>query len=155
MDGGDIRLRNGGGSGLMDLDISAPVRAGQLLLATSNVQLDLTVALDKIKTGNFLTEHAARAFIAGYRAHDLVYVGSGGLSDDSSSVRGSAKAGTLDVEIELTLTPVDEDWDAMREVELVGSAGFGKVTIPIPGIGTVDNLVVDIDAKLKVTRQGN
>jgi len=41
----------------------------------------------------------------------------------------------------------------MSEVEIVGSAAFGKVTIPIPGVGTVDDLVVDIDAKLKVSAQ--
>jgi len=153
MDGSDVRLRNGGGSGLMDLDVRAPVRSGQLAVTTAKVHLDLTVALDQVKTGNFLTEHAARAFISGYRAHDLVYAGSGGLSTDTSSISGRAKAGTLDVEIELTLKPVDEDWDAMSELEIVGSASFGKVTIPIPGVGTVDDLVVDIDAKLKVSAQ--
>ena len=110
MDGGDVRLRNGAGSGLMDLDVSAPVRGGQLMLSAAHISLDLTVALDKMKTGNFLTEHAARAFIAGYRAHDLVYAGTGSHSGASSTVRGPAKAGAVDVDIELTITPVDSDW---------------------------------------------
>lgn len=153
MDGSDVRLRNGGGSGLMDLDVSAPVRAGQLLLGSADIRLDLTVALDQVKTGNFLTEHAARAFIAGYRAHDLVYSGAGGWAKDASQVRGSAKAGSLDVDIELSIKPVDTDWDAMSEIELIGSAAFGRVTIPLPGVGTVDDLIIDIDAKLTVTRQ--
>ena len=55
MDGADVRLRSAQGSGFMDLDVTAPVRAGQLRLAGDDLHLDLTIALDKIKTGNFLT----------------------------------------------------------------------------------------------------
>ena len=153
MDGGDVRLRNSGGSSLMDLDVSAPVRQGQLRLQPAHVVLDLTIALDRIKTGNFLTEHAARAFISGYRAHDLVYAGTGTRAADPVSVRGPARAGAIDVDIELTVSPVDADWDAMGEIEIVGTAGFGTVHIPIPGVGTVDDLVIDIDARLRVSRQ--
>lgn len=153
MDGGDVRLRNGQGSGVMNLDVSAPVRTGQLSIAKKNVALDLTVALDQVKTGNFLTERAARAFIAGYRAHDLVYAGTGSHSGEPSIVRGPAKAGAVDVDIELSITPVDSDWDDMSEIEIVGSAAFGTVHIPIPGVGTVDDLTVEIDAKLVVILQ--
>ena len=41
----------------------------------------------------------------------------------------------------------------MSEIEIVGSAAFGTVHIPIPGLGTVDDLTVEIDARLIVTRQ--
>ena len=153
MDGGDVRLRNGAGSGLLDLDVSAPVRSGQLMISGAHVSLDLTVALDKVKTGNFLTEHAARAFLAGYRAHDLVYAGKGGRGSDTTLVRGPAKAGNVDIEIELAVTPVDVDWDSMSEIEIVGSAAFGTVDIPIPGVGSVKDLVVEIDARLAVSLQ--
>ena len=136
----------------MNLDVSAPVRAGSLRQERSRLTLDLTIALDQIKTGNFLTEHAARAFIAGYRAHDLVYAGSGQWPSEPVAVRGPAKAGSIDVEIEVTVSPVDADWEAMSEIEIIGTAGFGKVHIPMPGLGTVDDLVVDIDARLRVTR---
>ena len=153
MDGGDVRLRNSQGSGLMSLDVSAPVRSGSLRLEAARLALDLTIALDQIKTGNFLTEHAARAFISGYRAHDLVYAGSGHWPSEPVNVKGPAKAGQIDVEIELTVSPVAADWDAMSEIEIVGTAGFGSVNIPLPGLGKVDDLVVDIDARLRVTRQ--
>jgi hypothetical protein len=152
MDGGDVRLRNAQGAGLMNLDVSAPVRAGSLRVDSTRMHLDLTIALDQIKTGNFLTEHAARAFIAGYRAHDLVYAGSGHWPSEPVNVRGPAKAGSIDVEIELTVSPVDADWDAMTEIEIVGTAGFGSVHIPLPGVGKVDDLVVDIDARLRLGR---
>jgi hypothetical protein len=152
MDGGDVRLRNGEGSGVLSLDVTAPVRAGSLRAQATRMHLDLTIALDQIKTGNFLTEHAARAFIAGYRAHDLTYAGSGHWPSEPVSLRGPAKAGAINVEIELTVSPVDADWDAMSEIEIVGTAGFGTVHVPIPGVGTVDDLIVDIEARLRVTR---
>ena len=153
MDGGDVRLRNAQGSGLMTLDVSAPVRGGELRVQSTDLRLDLTIALDQIKTGNFLTEHAARAFIAGYKAHDLVYQGRGQWPGEPVSVRGLAKAGSIDVEIELTVTPVAGNWDSMAEIEIVGTAGFGTVHIPMPGLGTIDDLVVDIDARLRVSEQ--
>lgn len=152
MDGGDVRLRNSQGSGLMNLDVSAPVRAGQLLVQPALVTLELTIALDQIKTGNFLTERAARAFFAGYRAHDLVYTGTGNREADPVSVRGPAQAGSIDVDIELKVQPIDGDWSAMSEIEILGTAGFGTVHIPLPGVGTVDDLIIDIDARLSVQR---
>ena len=151
MDGGDVRLRNAQGSGLMNLDVTAPVRAGTLRAEATRMHLDLTIALDQIKTGNFLTEHAARAFIAGYRAHDLTYAGSGHWPSEPVTLRGPAKAGAIDVEIELTVSPVDADWDAMSEIQIVGTAGFGRVHIPLPGVGTVDDLIVDIEARLRLS----
>ena len=151
MDGADVRLRSAQGSGFMDLDVTAPVRAGQLRLAGDDLHLDLTIALDKIKTGNFLTEHAARAFIAGYRAHDLVYAGSGSRKTSAANITGAAKAGSIDVSIELLVTPIGDGWHSMSEIEIAGNAGFGRVHIPIPGVGTVDDLVVDIDARLLVS----
>jgi len=153
MDGGDVRLRNAQGSGLMNLDVSAPVRAGNMHIESSSFLLDLTIALDQIKTGNFLTEHAARAFIAGYKAHDLVYAGRGNWPGEPVGIRGPAKAGSIDVEIGLTVSPVDGDWDTASEIEIVGTAEFGTVHIPLPGVGTVDDLMIDIDARLLVVRQ--
>ena len=38
----------------------------------------------------------------------------------------------------------------MNEIEIIGTAEFGRVNIPLPGVGTVDDLVVDIDARLAV-----
>ena len=49
MDGGDVRLRNGQGSGVLSLDVTAPVRAGSLRAQATRMHLDLTIALDQIK----------------------------------------------------------------------------------------------------------
>jgi hypothetical protein len=41
---------------------------------------------------------------------------------------------------------------AQPEVELTGSAEFGTVHIPLPGMGTVENMYVEIDAQLAVRK---
>jgi hypothetical protein len=145
IDEADVRLRTGSGAGV-NIDVRAPIRSGSLLIAKGQAVLNLVLALDRIKTGNFLTESAARAFITGYRAHDLVYEGSGKATRHTFGVEGQAKAGTLDVSIGLQVTLIGADQP--NEVELQGNANFGQVHIPIPGFGTVDDLAVEVDAKL-------
>lgn len=145
MDSGDVRLRSGS-HGLMNLDVRAPVRSGRLQIVSDVATLDLVIALDRVATGNFLTEQAARAMLSGYRVHDLVYSGTGPWATDAFGVTGQATAGTLDVTIDLSVKPPL----TTTTIELTGSASFGAVHIPFPGIGAVDNLIIDVDALLEV-----
>jgi hypothetical protein len=145
IDGADVRLRSGD-IGVMNVDITAPLRQGSLRIVAGKASLALVIALDQLRTGNFLTEHAARAFIAGYRAHDLVYDGGGAAKKTPFQVSGQAKAGQIDVSIALSVSLLGGDQPT--EAELTGSASFGRVHIPIPGVGTVDDLNIDIDARL-------
>lgn len=147
VDGAVVRLKTAGDS-VMKLDVKAPVRSGTLHVVSSLATINLVLALDKIKTGNFLTEAAAKAFFNSYNARDLVYDAQGPHDGSGYSVAGSAKAGTIDLEITMLITAVQSA--PHPEVELAGSADFGTVHIPLPGIGTVENMQVDIDAKLAV-----
>lgn len=131
----------------MNMDVRAPVRSGRLVIIDSVATLDLVIALDHISTGNFFTEQAARAMLAGYRVHDLVYSGTGPWTENAFGVSGQAQAGTMDVTIDLSVTPPLTS----TTIELTGSANFGSVHIPFPGIGAVDNFMVDVDALLEVT----
>jgi hypothetical protein len=145
VDGADVRLRTGD-VGVMNVDVTAPLRSGMLHITAGKAALTLVIALDELRTGNFLTQHAARAFIAGQRAHDLVYDGAGTAKSAPFDVVGQAKAGQLDLTIGLKVSLLGGSTPS--EVELQGSAAFGRVHIPIPGIGTVDDLSIDIDARL-------
>lgn len=149
IDGAEVRLKSGS-SGIMKVEIKAPVRSGTLHIVDSIATMNLVLALDKLKTGNFLTEAAARTFIAGYNAHDLVFQGSGPHNGSAYDVSGNAQAGELDVEISIMVTAVLNS--AHPEVELVGSAAFGTVHIPLPGIGSVENMTINIDAKLAISQ---
>ena len=110
----------------MDVDVSAPVRAGDLWIQETDVRMNLTIALDRIKTGNFLTDGAVRAFISGYRAQDLVYAGAGSTAGEAAEISGQASAGTIDTQIVLAVSPVGTDWQSMNEIEIIGTAEFGE-----------------------------
>lgn len=145
VDGADVRLRSASISA-MAIDITAPVRSGSLTIQTSGVTLALVLALDKLRTGNFLTQAAARSLVSSHSAHDLVYQGTGSAGGASAAVSGQARIGTLDIEMDLTVTLIGGD--APTAVELLGATSFGRVSIPLPGVGTVDDLQVDIDGRL-------
>lgn len=147
IDGAEVRLSSGSHTA-MNIEMRAPIRSGRLDVAAQSLTLDLVIAMDKVKTGNFLTEAAIRSLLAGYRATDLVYQGSGSHSGATGQVSGQASAGSLDLTIELAVSFLAQ----ASEIELVGSTSFGRVTIPIPGIGTIDDLQVNVDARLAVQR---
>jgi hypothetical protein len=147
IDGAEVRLKSGS-SRLMNVEIKAPVRAGSLHIVDSIATMNLVLALDKLKTGNFLTEAAARTFVSGYKAKDLVFNGSGPHNGNAYDVSGNAVAGEIDVQMSIIVTPVLNS--TQPEVELMGSAQFGTVHIPLPGIGTVENMNIEIDARLAI-----
>ena len=149
IDGAEVRLKSGS-SRLMNLELKAPVRSGSLHIVDSIATMKLVLALDKIKTGNFLTDTAARTFISGYKAQDLIFQGSGPHNGSSYDVSGNAQAGDLDVQMLIIVTAVANS--AQPEVELTGSADFGTVHIPLPGIGTVDNMNIEVDARLAISQ---
>jgi hypothetical protein len=64
------------------------------------------------------------------------------------SVTGIARAGSIEVELDLTITPIASASSPMGEIEIVGSANMGTVHLPIPGMGTVEDFSFDVDAKL-------
>ncbi len=145
VDGADVRLRSGR-IGLMSVDVSAPVTAGDLHVDGERVQLRLTLALDKLRT-NFVMQRAARSLITRNEAHALTYTGIG-VSGQPWQVSGAAVAGDVTVELSLTVTPVGPADDPMSEIELVGSAELGTIHLPLPGLGTVDDFAFDVDARL-------
>lgn len=145
IDEADVRLRTGD-VGMMKVDVRAPIRSGALVIAQGRAKINLVLALDQLRTGNFLTEGAARSFIVSQQAHDLVYEGTGQAPTRTFEVEGQARAGTLDLHIGLRVTLLGDGQPV--EVELQGTAGFGTVHIPIPGVGTVNDMNVEIDAKL-------
>ena len=149
IDGAEVRLTSGS-SRLMNVDIKAPVRSGSLHIVDSIATMNLVLALDKLKTGNFLTDAAARTFISGYKAQDLVFSGSGPHNGNAYDVLGNAVAGEIDVQMSIILTSVGNS--KQPEVELTGSAQFGTVHIPLPGIGTVEDMNIEIDAQLAVRK---
>ena len=146
VDGAEVRLRSGR-IGLVSVDVKAPVTGGELTVSGGRVRLTLRLALDQLKTGNFLLQAAARTLVTRHGAHVLTYDGAG-ADGGSWHVTGHAASGDVDIELALTVTPCGAADDRMDEIELVGSANLGTVHLPLPGLGTVDDFSFDVDARL-------
>lgn len=123
--------------------------SGLLHVTAHEINLTLQLALDQLETGNFLLQSAARSIVRRYQAHTLVYSGSG-QAGGTWSVSGAAQAGTIEVDLGLTITPIASATSPMGEIEITGSASMGTVHLPIPGMGTIDNFSFDVDAKLEL-----
>lgn len=147
VDGAEVRLRSGR-IGLVSVDVRAPVTGGELTVAEGSVRLTLRLALDQLKTGNFLLQAAARTLVTRHGAHVLTYDGAGADPVASWSITGHAASGDIDIELVLTVTPCGTSADRMDEIELVGSANLGTVHLPLPGLGTVEDFSFDVDARL-------
>ena len=146
VDGADVRLRSGR-VGLISVDVSAPVASGLLHVSADEITLTLNLALDQLKTGTFLLQSAARGIVTRNKAHELLYSGKGPVGE-IWSVTGIARAGSIEVELDLTITPIASATSPMGEIEIVGSANMGTVHLPIPGMGTIEDFSFDVDAKL-------
>ena len=147
VDGAEVRLRSGR-VGLMSVDVKAPVSGGELVIGADGAHFTLRMALDQLKTGNFLTQAAARTLVSRHDATVLTYDGSGPAVSGGWAVSGHAVAGDVDVALDLVITGIGPADDAMAEIELVGSASLGTVHLPLPGMGTIDDFSFDVDAKL-------
>ena len=147
VDGAEVRLRSGR-IGLMSVDVSAPVTGGELVSTDDGVRFTLRMDLGQLRTGNFLMQAAARSLIARHDAGVLSYDGHGTAADAGWQVSGHAKAGDVDLVLDLTVTAIGPTDDPMLEIELVGSADVGTVHLPLPGLGTVDDFSFDVDARL-------
>lgn len=150
VDGADVRLRSGR-IGLVSIDVKAPVTSGELEVTGRSVRLSLTLALDQLRTRNFLMEGAARSLIRRHDAHELDYSGQGAGTTDPWQVTGQAVSGDVTVELELTITPVGPLANPMAEIELAGTANLGTVDLPLPGLGRVDDFTFEVDARLALS----
>jgi hypothetical protein len=153
LDGADVRLRSGR-IGLVSIDVKAPVTAGELHVTSAGVRLTLCLALDQLKAGNFLLEGAARSLIRRHDAHALDYTGHGAGGSNPWQVNGNAISGDVNVELELTITPVGPKDNPMAEIELAGTANLGTVNLPLPGLGRVDDFSFEVDARLALSFEG-
>jgi hypothetical protein len=152
VDGAAVRLRSGK-VGLISIDVTAPVSGGELMITADAVHLTLRLALDELKTGNFLMQAAARGIVARNNAHVLSYAGEGPATALPWHVTGHAKAGSVDVVLTLAVTPCGPPTDPMAEIEVTGSASMGTVNLPLPGLGKIDDFAFDVDGRFALAQR--
>jgi len=150
VDGAEVRLRSGR-IGLLSVDVRAPVVSGTFQVSEEQVQLDLVLALDQLRTSAFLLQGAARSLVSRHNATNLVYRGIG-PAESPWEINGPATAGDVRVDLRLSVSqwaPATSPWG----IELMGSANVGTVHLPLPGMGTVEDFSFDVDAMLTLGTQ--
>jgi hypothetical protein len=133
--------------------VRAPVTGGALVITADGVRLTLRLALDQLSTRHFVMQVAARTLVTRHDAHVLTYDGTGAADAEPWRVSGHAVSGSIDIELDLVVTPSGGSADPMAEIDLVGTANLGTVHLPLPGLGTVDDFSFDVDARLALRRR--
>jgi hypothetical protein len=150
IDGAEVRLRSGR-IGLLSVDVRAPVVSGTFQVSEEQVQLDLVLALDQLRTSAFLLQGAARGLVSRHNATNLVYRGIG-QAESPWVIDGPATAGDVRVDLKLNVSQWAPATSALG-IELVGGANVGTVHLPLPGMGTVEDFSFDVDARLTLDAQ--
>ena len=125
------------------LKLSAPIDSADLTIDASGAVLTMTIGLDRVKSTNFLLDLAVGAFLSSYGAKELLFVGSGPAGVDPLLVGGVATSGRAAVDLELVLVP-QEFTGAELVLAVGGSAVLHDVEVPIPGIGRLSDLTLQV-----------
>jgi len=136
--------------GLLSIQASAPVVAG----TWTDTHLEFTVRIDQVTTGNPLLDPELHLLIGELTGGTLAFAGrqngtagSGTASTGTARCEllysGTASAGDITVALSLLATPVGD-----RRLDLTGKSSFSDVRTPLPGLGYVEHLEVDIDGHL-------
>jgi len=133
------------------LALKAPIHAADLTIDDAGVVLTLGIGIDQVKSGSFLLDTAVRAFLVSQGAHELLYVGSGPSDLEPAQVGGVATSGRVAVDLELELSTVTTTSDGIR-LAVTGTAVFEDVEVPIPGIGRLTDLVLEVHALLDLRK---
>lgn len=120
--------------GLLTIHATAPIVEGHI----SDTHLTFTVRIDEVNTGNPLLDPELHALIHEVTSGTLTFTG----QRTGEVYAGSATAGQITVPLELSTT-IDES-----EVAVAGNSTFQNVHLPLPGMGHIKHLSVDIDGSL-------
>ncbi len=120
--------------GLLTIHATAPIVDGQL----SDSDLTFTVRIDEVNTGNPLLDPELHALIHEITSGTLTFSG----QRDGDVYSGHATAGQISVPLALSTTI------QQSEVAVAGTSTFEDVHVPLPGLGHIRHLAVDIDGSL-------
>lgn len=131
----------------MNVEVTAPVLSGTCSIDDAAVRLHLTIALEHLRMRPMFMQATARSFIQRHGATALVFSGVG-LPAEPWQVSGLACAGDASVPVTLSLSP--EPASSPAHLGLLGSAELGTVNLPLPGLGSVEDFTVELDAHLRI-----
>ena len=132
--------------------LTAPIDSADVTVGL-DVTLTLGIGIDQVSAGNFLLDAALRGLLVSYGAHELQFAGIGAAEADPVLLGGVAKSGRVAVDLNLELHAVHSDPRTVA-IDVTGTAVFEDVDVPIPGVGSLDQLVLAVHARLDLIPAG-
>lgn len=132
-DGSQMRIRTNR-IGPLKIHATAPVVNGHV----SDSDLVFSVRIDHVDTGNPLLDPELHALIGQITDGILVFQG----RKSGRGYAGTASAGAVTIPLELSVR------SAVDSLELAGQSRFSDINIPLPGLGHIKHLEVDINGRL-------
>ncbi len=133
--------------GFLSVHAHAPVIAGSVRIADGDVSLELVVAINQVSTGNPLLDPEVHALVNSGSDGTLRFKGTGA---SLAVVTGHAAAGNVKVPLELAAQPQDSGGDL--PLQLKGKTTFRNIHLPLPGMGHISHVDVDIDGLVTLMR---
>lgn len=130
---------------------TAPVIGGDLVWSRKTARLRLTVAIDRVRTGNAMLDVETRALVRRGSAEVLTFVGAGPVRTSTITIVGEASAGRITVPLVLTGRASFES-EPGASLELSGTASFENVRIPMRGVRGTHRLDVRVTGDLSLVR---
>ena len=139
--------------GMFTIDASAPIVGGEADWTSGKVTLKFQVGINEVKTGNRLLDPEVHALVNSGSDGVLTFDGEGHMSDREVRFEGRAWAGNIEVPLVLIGEPQDDGGDGqLRDVKIDGTATFEDVHLPLPGMGHVKSIDVEIEGLLKLMK---
>lgn len=133
--------------GLLSVHAHAPVVGGTASIGDGHVRLQFVVAIDRVSTSNPLLDPEVHALVKSSSDGTLTFIGTGATL---TGVTGQASAGNVTVPLSLAATPepTGDTWD----LDLTGRTQFRDIHVPLPGMGHIHEVDVDISGLITLMR---
>lgn len=133
--------------GLLSVHAHAPVVTGTATITDGHVELEFVVAIDKVRTGNPVLDPEVHALVRSGSDGMLTFAGTGEALD---GVEGHATAGNIKVPLQLQADG-RPDADSL-DLDVRGQTTFEDIHLPLPGMGHIKKIDVDISGLLTLMR---
>lgn len=133
--------------GLFGIHAHAPVVDGTARIADGEVTLEFIVAIDQVSTGNPVLDPEVHALVHSGSDGRLTFSGTGA---SLAEVTGHAVAGNVKVPLELAATSSPDSDDL--ELQVTGKTSFTDIHLPLPGMGHIHQVDIDIEGLLTLMR---
>ncbi|MCU0277421.1 MAG: hypothetical protein MUE31_00860 [Candidatus Nanopelagicales bacterium] len=123
--------------GLVSIQASAPVVDGRIW----DAGLEFTVRIDRVSTGNPLLDPELHALIHQLTSGTLTFSG----TRDGDTFTGTASAGDITIPLDLVSSSGPDG-----ALAVTGASRFSDVHVPLPALGHIHHLEVDIYGHLRL-----